>query len=799
MEENTNVPGTFQLKWNEHAGSLLGDDNFLRLVAFRSSPQSEPGLQDVWCNLQGYCATNSLCEQETLDFIEITLHVTDARGGVAEVNRRVGFIHTDPLPSFSSNTSCAVGETCTLNLPTWDISTHTGEDKYFEYKVADLISGAVSVEEFNAELGTDAAGDALGLGVWCDENCETGKWQYAEDEDAAANDAWVNIESLSYSTCLYPFQYFCNTGSGQVPCCDVQEHIWHTTTKPYLLLPPEAVLRYVYDYANTPASEWFEPDLLHVRVWDQQVGGAFDYWDGDVPDHCARVPSLSEQTHVFDPNIYEPPSAPIIDENFSGAFVLEKCSAASDCATEEEPDRICTAGYCHANGTAAPTYHLIDAQFEDANLYDAHELSVAVDPAFAWAVTATANPISNRTNGATAGSFSFQVDVLDNFYGLVNLTIRITEVTDGALFDEKTIALEVGNRPDDLGLMDFGGRGFQAYDDPVAGGANVYLQLPSDQPELRFSALGTVETWLRPGSIIQPSRKYPVFTNHVNGLFVMTQSDVPQACSQTSDCYIGGCNTSTEPAVCTLKPTIARLCLIQGEGSLSYCSTITEPLWSTWDPESLDQWMHVAMTLDEMEEGSGKTLRFYRDGQLLQMSGGVGETLVEFDDASVTIVDNPYDTKTHSIAYSSGSLGANFQFDNFRLWQQKRSQAQLQRHMFQMAPADDFGLVAQYDFNALDFVNGNPVINNLVEENNACGSEDPGVCLRATLTTCESGGCQAGLGPSGSLWVEKDTALTMQADADGLPQFYFPFSSWFEEQYGEAQAYPDIKVPLPLA
>ena len=88
---------------------------------------------------------------------------------MAEVNRRVGFIHTDPLPSFSSNTSCAVGETCTLNLPTWDISTHTGEDKYFEYKVADLISGAVSVEEFNAELGTDAAGDALGLGVWCDE------------------------------------------------------------------------------------------------------------------------------------------------------------------------------------------------------------------------------------------------------------------------------------------------------------------------------------------------------------------------------------------------------------------------------------------------------------------------------------------------------------------------------------------------------------------------------------------------------------------------------------------------------
>ena len=35
----------------------------------------------------------------------------------------------------------------------------------------------------------------------------------------------------------------------------------------------------------------------------------------------------------------------------------------------------------------------------------------------------------------------------------------------------------------------------------------------------------------------------------------------------------------------------------------------------------------------------------------------------------------------------------------------------------------------------------------------------------------------------------------MQADADGLPQFYFPFSSWFEEQYGEAQAYPDLTIP----
>ena len=38
VEENTNVPGTFQLKWKENAGSLLGDDNFHRLFAFRSSP-----------------------------------------------------------------------------------------------------------------------------------------------------------------------------------------------------------------------------------------------------------------------------------------------------------------------------------------------------------------------------------------------------------------------------------------------------------------------------------------------------------------------------------------------------------------------------------------------------------------------------------------------------------------------------------------------------------------------------------------------------------------------------------------
>ncbi len=789
--------GAYELIWQSDI--LLKTDDYNKVYALRDAPDDEP--EKYGNGTYRECGTFGDVDSHplTVSFIHFEVTMVDDNGVSDTKAVRMGLYHSDPLPYFSSISGCSGGNDCTLTLEQHDLGTDSEAPQYL---VSDLTDGTVGLNEVSGSLGNDATDTSLGVGVWCHpDHCTSGKWQYAENQaaiDADGESAWQSIPTKS------PPQYYLGGNPAGF------------AYYPYLLLPADAILRYRYDHQEDDWNNILnDEEPLLMRLWDGRIGQPFTYWTGQAQQYnqapyyyyCERDGSLSLAEHWLTPDIVETPQPPeiIIEEPsvLAALELFELCSNDDDCTTEGGTD-ICTEGYCHDASETAPTKYTVSGEFRDANIFDGHSFTIEVEPGKEWAVAATALEISDRAEGSVSGTFTFEIDLIDNFYGTVELTLVLVEDTVNALSDTETVTLTVANREDDLSWQSHGGRVFRAANSHD--GAS-FLELPSGQTQLAFSNIGTVEFWYN--SIPGEMDTGPLFTNHVNGIFVQTNMR-PVRCSEMSDsspscdyCGAGIQATNDILDVCymngqSLDVEVARLCFRQGDSS--YCSSIQQPLWGdgvtshgTVGPFANGEWMHLAVTLEDRE---GDTyLRLYRDGEVLPFSAGAGGALVEMDEMLVTsVADNPNGVTTHSVGYSSGTQGLSVELDNFRVWGQVRSQEQIQKYRFQLVEPDSYGLAIQLDFNQ-PYVDGG--VFRVPNWTHAC-LEGASECIHAQLKRCESnsgsGGysCSHNVGDGGLESIDFDTAFTMAAATENLSHFLFPRGDWFETKYSQAQLYPDL-------
>jgi hypothetical protein len=734
--------GTWKVHWKDDFRLQTG--NHTKIYAVQpivTPPTIAPSASSAKCGESSVFPQNNVNPEarQTLHFVELTLSMENSAGASTTDTLRVGFYHTEPLPTFSNISGCANQE-CELTMEQWSLETTVCSDTnllcttsqdcnvnetcgagYPWYKVSDLVDGTISTQEGSVPLGADSEGDALGISVWCSEgnvegeDCIDGVWQYAESQSDAVQGIWHELQNKVESQSINcPGPNFC---------------IYSSRWLPAFLLPPEAVLRYKYDHGTSEPQEFFTPRPLKLRLWDGTIGNAFEYWTGDG-SACRRTGSLtSPETTVFlKPDIYETPYAPTIDPS----SILPTPLAFLE------------------NDESSSITRVINGSFNDLNLYDTHVLSVTVEPGKEWAVSVSNESITS-TPGQSTGSFSFVVEPRANFFGSLDFTVQVTDESLSAFTDEKTITMAIDNVQDDVEWLPYDGRAFRGYyhQDTAFDSDLTYLSLPSvaSVPQLSLGNLQTVEMWLKPacdaGSVCWNSVSKPLYTNHDYGL-----------------------RAERDPGEATGREQV-RLCL---SNNALYCTATAADnyLWDRGLSDPDPDWIHIAMVLETQGNGD-KILRFYKNGNVLQQS--VDGQLV--DERTVSNITKHPNSNSAAIAGTSGLGGANVWLDEVRVWSTPRPQESLQKHMYERPAADASGLVLNLTFENLNFAGGQYRVNNDASAFSG---------ITASLRECQDSSCTEGVS---STFAERiaplDDAFSRHAEAESLGHFHFPQSAWFQE------------------
>lgn len=735
----------FRLLTNNHRKIYAASDSL-------TATHIAPYYRAHQCGREGFTPAEELnpIDFQVLGYIEVTIQMENASGGVGSGTLKLGFYNAEPLPSFSTISGCS-GSECDLTLSQWNITNRVCSDTntpctstsecnvgatcdvgYPWYKVEDIVSGAVSTQQGSTPLGTDPDSDVLGISLWCTEgniageDCIDGIWQYAQTQADAELGLWNEIklkEAPQDINC--PAPNFC---------------IYNDHYVPAFLLPPEAILRYKYDTGTTDTEEFFKQRPVKMRLWDQTVGNAFEYWTGDGV-FCARLGSLSTtSTTVFlKPDIYETPQSPVLDD----ASILPDPLNFF----EEDP--------------AITNPRVISGVFSDANIYDSHTLEVIVEQGKEWAVSVSNLSITSPP-GQSAGSFSFVVEPRDNYFGEIDFTIRVTDQSLSALADSEVVTVSFQNMQDDVQWLAYDGRGLRTHRhaESLFDAEISYVSLPgvNSVPQLSLANLQTVEMWFKPicdgvgrcwNSILKP-----LYTNHDYGLQVQRNPNEPSGREQTQLCLF---NTG------------------------NYC-TATETGNFLWDREQFNDpepgWIHVAMVLEP--QGSDRLLRFYKNGEILQQS--VDGQLV--DERLVSNITKHPNANSAAIGGTSGLAGLNVVFDDVRVWSIPLSADSLTSGMFMRPAADKSGLVLNFSFDQPDFSSGNQRVPNEVDAFSS---------IYGSLQTCQSGACSPSVSTD---FVQRiaplDNAFSRHAEVESIAHFHFPRTTWFQEGYPETQLFPDF-------